>query len=203
MSAWSRFMFLSTAIVVADVGADVDVVDVERRDLGDAVVEQHLERAARHVAGLGVDLPGQLVAGLDPDRAGLLVDDVLGARSARRWSRTGARTSAMSPWSCHSLTMRGVTFLPASAITSPVAALTMSWVGFGAAHALGEELRRPALAFLAVGHGVVRRRPRCPPGRGRAHRAASSPAACGGGRCGRRRCPWRRTRSRATSRDRG
>ncbi len=62
----------------ADVGADVDVVDVERRDLGDAVVEQHLERAAGDVAGLGVDVPGQLVAGLDPDRAGLLVDDVLG-----------------------------------------------------------------------------------------------------------------------------
>ena len=41
----------------------------------------------------------------------------------------GASTSAMSPWSSHSLTMRGVTFLPASAITSPVAAFTMSWVG--------------------------------------------------------------------------
>ena len=73
---------------VADVGADGDVVDVERRDLGDAVVEQHLQRAAGDVAGLGVDVPGQLVAGLDPDQAGLLVDDVARRRSGRRWRRT-------------------------------------------------------------------------------------------------------------------
>ncbi len=42
----------------------------------------------------------------------------------------GASTSAMSPLSCHSLTMRGVIFLPAGAITSPVAASIRSWVGF-------------------------------------------------------------------------
>ena len=67
---------------VADVGAHGDVIDVEGRDLGDAVVEQHLERAAGHVAGLGVDVPGQLVAGLGPDQAGLLVDDVAGGEAA-------------------------------------------------------------------------------------------------------------------------
>ncbi len=42
----------------------------------------------------------------------------------------GTRISATSPRSCQSFTMRGVTFLPAGAMTSPVAAFTMSWVGF-------------------------------------------------------------------------
>ena len=59
-------MFLSTALRVADVGADIDVVDVEQR--------QFL------VAGLVEDLEvllGDLLAGLDVDLAGLRVDEVL------------------------------------------------------------------------------------------------------------------------------
>ena len=42
----------------------------------------------------------------------------------------GTSTSDRSPLSCHSLTMRGVIFLPAGAMTSPEAASMMSWFGF-------------------------------------------------------------------------
>ncbi|GJE72800.1 hypothetical protein CHKEEEPN_4361 [Methylorubrum podarium] len=52
---------------VADVGADIDVVDVEHRDLGDADVVERLEKLLR-----------DLVAGLGPDLAGLAVDEILG-----------------------------------------------------------------------------------------------------------------------------
>ena len=62
---------------VADVGADGDVVDVEHRDLGEAGIQQRLERAARDVA-VAVHGPGELIARLGVDRAVLLVDEVLG-----------------------------------------------------------------------------------------------------------------------------
>ena len=52
---------------VADVGADVDVVDVEDRDLVEAGSSRALER-----------LLGDLLAGLGVDLAGLRVDEVLG-----------------------------------------------------------------------------------------------------------------------------
>ena len=62
---------------VADIGADRDVIDVQNRDFGDTGIHQFLEAAARDFAVL-VDFPGQFVPGLDIDRAGFLVDDVLG-----------------------------------------------------------------------------------------------------------------------------
>ena len=52
---------------VADVGADIDVVDVEHRQLGDADILERLQ-----------ELLGDLVAGLGPDLARLRVDEVLG-----------------------------------------------------------------------------------------------------------------------------
>ena len=61
---------------VADVGPDVHVVDVKDRDRGDPVVQQHLQRAARHLA-VTIERLGDLVPGLHIDRAGGLVDDVL------------------------------------------------------------------------------------------------------------------------------
>ena len=56
---------------VSDVGADSDVIDVERRDRLDAIVEQNLNI-----------LFGQLFARLDPDLAGGLVNHVLGCEAA-------------------------------------------------------------------------------------------------------------------------
>ena len=52
---------------VADVGADIDVVDVEQRQFLVARLDQHLEH-----------LLGDLLAGLGVDLAGLRVDEVLG-----------------------------------------------------------------------------------------------------------------------------
>ena len=60
---------------VADVGADIDVVDVEDRQFGDALVEQNLQAAALHFAVLVV-FHRQFVAGFCPDLAGFFVDDV-------------------------------------------------------------------------------------------------------------------------------
>jgi hypothetical protein len=70
-------------------------------------------------------VPGQLVAGLDIDRAGLLVDDVLGDVAADDVVE-GHEDLGDLAFLDQLLTLRGVTFLPASAITSPVAASTMS-----------------------------------------------------------------------------
>jgi hypothetical protein len=63
-------------------------------------------------------LPGQLIAGLDIDRAGFLVDDVLGDVAANDLVE-GTSSLGDLPSSIIFLTARGVTFLPASAITSP------------------------------------------------------------------------------------
>ena len=52
---------------VADVGADIDVVDVEHRQFLVALLVEHLER-----------LLGDLLAGLGVDFAGLRIDEVLG-----------------------------------------------------------------------------------------------------------------------------
>ena len=59
------------------------------------------------------------------------VSSLMMSRAAKRptMASKGTSTSAMSPASCHSLTMRGVIFLPAGAITSPVAASIRSWFG--------------------------------------------------------------------------
>jgi hypothetical protein len=57
---------------IADVGADIDMIDRQRRDRLDAGLAQGFE-----------GFLGQLVAGLDVDRAGLLVDDVGGDVAAQ------------------------------------------------------------------------------------------------------------------------
>ena len=67
---------------VADVRTDVDVVDVEDRNGLDPGVHQVADSAADDLAFL-VQLERQLVSGLDIDRAGFLVDDVLGNVFAR------------------------------------------------------------------------------------------------------------------------
>ena len=62
---------------VADVSADIDVVDVEDVDLVGAELHQ-LDQIALLLAGLGVDGHFKLVAGFEIDLARLRVDDVLG-----------------------------------------------------------------------------------------------------------------------------
>ncbi len=52
---------------VADVGTDIDVIDIEHRQLDDADLFEALQELVR-----------DLVAGLGPDLAGLLVDEILG-----------------------------------------------------------------------------------------------------------------------------
>ena len=81
-------------------------------------------RAADQVAVLVV-FQRQLITGFDIDRAGFFVDDVLGDELAddvvERHQQLGDLPSSIS-----FLTARGVTFLPASAITSPDLASTRS-----------------------------------------------------------------------------
>ena len=60
---------------VTHVGADVDVVDVEKWDLGDARVDQ-LFRCTADERAVFIVLERQLVARFDIDRAGFFVDDV-------------------------------------------------------------------------------------------------------------------------------
>ena len=60
---------------VAHVGADVDVVDVQQRNLGDARVDQ-LFRGAADQRAVFVVFQRQLVTGFDVDRTGFFVDDV-------------------------------------------------------------------------------------------------------------------------------
>ena len=60
---------------VADVWTNVDVVDVQNRDLGDARIQQLFDGATDDVAVLVV-FERQLVARFDVDRTGFFVDDV-------------------------------------------------------------------------------------------------------------------------------
>ena len=80
---------------VADVGADVDVVDVENRNVRDALIQQRLDRAALRLA-VAVIVHRQFVAGFSPDLAGFFVDDVLGHITAhdvvKRHQKLGDRT---------------------------------------------------------------------------------------------------------------
>ena len=62
---------------VADVGANIDVVDIQNRNLGDTGIQQLLQGAANDFT-LFVQLLRQLVAGFDVNRTGFFVDDVLG-----------------------------------------------------------------------------------------------------------------------------
>jgi hypothetical protein len=122
--------------------------------LGDAVVEQRLQRAAGHVAGLVVDLPGELVARLDPDRAVRLVDDVLGGvapddRVERHEDLAdGARILPLLDHARGDLLAGRRDHLAGRRVDEVVG-------GLGAADALGEEARRPGVALLPVGDGVV------------------------------------------------
>ena len=66
---------------VAHVGANGDIIDVQNRNVGDPGIHQLFQRTARDLAVL-VEFPGQFVPGFDIDRAGFLVDDVLGRKLA-------------------------------------------------------------------------------------------------------------------------
>ena len=60
---------------VAHVGTDVDVVDVQHRNLGDALIQQQLQRPTLRLA-VAVVFHRQLITSFDPNLAGFFVDDV-------------------------------------------------------------------------------------------------------------------------------
>ena len=174
---------------VADIGADVDVVDVEHRQLLEARLEQLRER-----------LLGDLVAGLGVDFAGLRVIEVLGDILA---VEVGVARAQRLQALLGELARRAHGQLrPASIATSPVSASIEVGGGLDALHALGVERHAPAVLERGCRRSCDRRSTGSPRRRGRARRAARSPESCGAGRCAHGRCPWRRTRCRATSRDR-
>ena len=139
---------------VADVGADVDVVDVQHRNVGDALIQQHLERAALDAA-VAVVFHRQLVTGLDPDLAGFLVDDVLGDIAAddlvERHQKLGdlARLDQLVRHAGRHLVARLADHLAGGRIDDVIGRAR-------AAQALGEELGDPALVLHVLVHdGLV------------------------------------------------
>ena len=100
---------------VADIAADIDVVDVEHRQLLEAGLQQRRER-----------LLGDLLARLGIDFAGVRVKEVLGDILAKR-SASLAR-NALRPFSANCFAARTVNFRPDSIATSPVSASTRSTV---------------------------------------------------------------------------
>ena len=66
---------------VAHVWTDVDIVDVQHRNIGDARVDQLFCCTADQIA-VFVILQRQLVTGFDINRTGFFVDDVLGDKFA-------------------------------------------------------------------------------------------------------------------------
>ena len=174
---------------VADVGADVDVVDVEDRQLVEAGLEQRRER-----------LLGDLVAGLGVDLAGLRIVEVLGDVLAVEVGVGGEqRLQAL----LGELTGRARGQL-AAGLDRHLAGVGVDQVDgdLDALHPIGIVGHAPAVLHRACRRSCGRRSSGSPRRRGRARRAARSPESCGAGRCARRRCPWRRTRCRARSRDR-
>ena len=200
---------------VADVGTDIDVVDGERRQDVDVVLVEQVEHRL-----------GDLLAGLDIDLAGLLVDDVERGVAADQLLGRDAHLLQALLLEAVEQARRHL----GAGVGHRLAGLAVHQVvgELHAAHRLGVERRVPAVLLalvddlavergqdllrrqalglrrierLALGDGggaLLRRSRRC-----RARAAASSPGSCGDGRCGHGSGPWRRTRSRATSRDRG
>ena len=174
---------------VADVGADVDVVDVEDREFLVARLVEHFS-----------DLLGDLLAGLGVDLAGLRVDEVLGDVVADQFlvghaqrlqpllgELAGLAHGDLLAGLDHDLAGVGV-----DQIVDRLVAACSRLASNGT--------RQPSFCAL-VGDLLVEGvedRPRRPC---RARTAATSPESSGGGRCAHGRCPWRRTRCRARSRD--
>jgi len=139
---------------VADVGTDVDVVDVQHRDIGHAIVQQHLQRAAVNLA-IAVIGQGDLVPGLDIDRAGFLVDDILGDIAANDMIERHQQFG----------NLRLVDQLLGQTRGDLVTGLADHFAGSGihdvigragATHTLGEEARDPAAVLhVLVGDGLV------------------------------------------------
>jgi hypothetical protein len=146
ISACSRFIVLVRGHRVADVGADIDAIDVQHRDLGDALIQQHLQRAALDLA-VAVQFPGQLVAGLDPDLAGFLVDDVLRDEAAEdvvEGHQQLGHLALVDPLLDHP--RRGLV----AGLQDHLAGGGIDQIHrrTGAAHALGEEPRDPAAVLF-------------------------------------------------------
>ncbi len=138
---------------VADIGANIDVIDVENWDVGDARIHQILQRAARDIAIL-VGFPCQLVPSFDINRASFFVDDILRNKAAHdvieRHQQLGDFTL--------------VNQLLHSARGDLLACLSDDFTRgcinkikcrTGAAHALGEELGCPTFVLNRAEHHSV------------------------------------------------
>ncbi len=139
---------------IADIGADIHAVDVEHRDLGDARIQQILKRAARDRA-VAIVFERELVARLDIDRAGFLVDDV--ARRELAHDAVEGHQQFGHLALVDELLDRARRDLLAR-LEQHLAGLGVHYVigRTGAADAVGEEFRDPALLLLQlVGDGVV------------------------------------------------
>ena len=138
---------------VADIGALGHAIRVDGRNLRHTIVDERLEDTTRGGAFL-VDFPGEFVTGLGPDLTGFLVDDVLGdiaANDAVERNQKLRHAAVVDQL----LDRTGRDFL-AGFEDDFAGRRVHEIVGrLRAAHALREELRRPALALDLPEHDRV------------------------------------------------
>ena len=134
---------------VAHVWTDVDVVDVQHRNIGDARVDQLLCCDRRSVA-VFVILQRQLVTGFDINRTGFFVDDVLGDKFATMCIERNQQILSLHRRRSAFFTARGVTFLAGFGNDFARFGVNQIICWTGAAHTLGEERGDPAFALLQL-----------------------------------------------------
>ena len=122
---------------VADVGTDIDVVDVEHRQFVEARFDQQRQR-----------LGGDLVARFGEDFAGGGIEEVL--REILAVEIFVRARIAFTPFSASRRAARTASFLPASRIDFAGVGVDHIDDGLHALHALGVERHAPALAVLRV-----------------------------------------------------
>ena len=173
---------------VADVGADIDMVDVEQRQFLVARLVQRLEV-----------LFGDLLAGFRIDLAGLGIDqifrDVLADQLLVGHAQGLEALLAELARLTHGELLSGLQDdLAGVGVDQIVDRLV-------AAEAIGIERHAPAFLLPLVDHLAVEGVEDLLGIHAERDTAATSPEFSGAGRCAHRRCPWRRTRCPATSRD--
>ncbi len=134
---------------VADIGSDIDMIDVQNRHVGDVIVQQHLEQATVQLAFLVV-FGGDFITGLGIDQAGLLVDDILGDKASDDPLERNKQLDLIAR--IHKLLDQTRRHLFAR-LGDDLARIGIDQVigRTGAAHALGEEARDPSpLATLLL-----------------------------------------------------
>ena len=107
-SASSRVMFLSMAERIANVGADVDVIDVEERQLLVTEVDQRLQRRLANSPSRrlfssvpAISSPASASAGLRVDEIlGEVMGDELGIAEPERLYPSIDKLARLAPWIC-------------------------------------------------------------------------------------------------------